>query len=1366
MKSRPLNSLFPARSFLFLLLLCTAIIPASLARENKAGQKHTLKIQAAKSAATCPTPTAQTDLDVNNVRTTIMTGGDMWWDLANPAYEIPRGSHKHSIYSGALWIGGVDGAGQIKVAAQTYRQTGSDFWAGPMDVVQVNITPDVCNAFDKHFVTTRADIIQYLNDPASVSASVTNVIHTWPGNGNPVYNQGPFLAPFFDQNGNGAYEPDKGDYPYYNLTGNFLQPYPGYNKTECNDFLFGDKNLWWVFNDVGNVHSETFSESIGLEIRAQAFAFNTNDEINNMTFYKYQVINRGSSSLNNTYFGQWVDPDLGFSDDDYVGCDVQRGLGFVYNGDAEDEGVSGYGYNPPSLGIDFFQGPRADANDGIDNDRDGCKDCTYIDSSGISVPVDDDIIPEQIIMSKFVYYNNINDNAMGNPDGYNDFYKYLRGRWLDDVPITYGFDGRNTSRPSCDFMFPGSTDSANFAQFGSWGEVEAGFLAGDRRFLQSAGPFTLLPGAVNYITTGAVWARANQGGPEASIELMKVADDKAQALFDNCFKLLDGPDAPVVEIRELNQELVFSLLNTDTTSVELYDEKDPTITGYPDSLCRFRFQGYKVFQLRDAYVSTSDLDNPDKARMIRQFDIRDGVTQLVNYVFDQNLGGNVPVEMVNGADEGIDHSFSITADAFASGNTVLVNNKTYYYTVVSYAYNQYKKYDPIDPNALDGQKRPYLEGRNNITTYSGIPHLTTPENQGTYLNAHYGDGPEIQRIEGQGNGGLVLDLTTKTEEEILQAPDHRSYHPVYRASRGPLAVKIYDPVRVVNGNYEFRFDGVSADSHWLMSDLAPGGSAIQSLKTIGVDYEQLFPAYGLSAHIMKSSDPGASGAVNNGFLEGDMTFADNSKQWLTGFADNDQSTVSNWIWSGTSTIAPADVIGDPGEVYENVVEGTWAPMRFTASDPFHPKWNGGAQFDVNLKLEKLASIDLVITADKSKWSRSAVVETSDLGLPGQAKKADIRFGPSRDKDGRYNFPAPGNDDFQSGMSWFPGYAINLETGERLNIVFGENSSLSEQNGNDMIWNPTSAITDASLNTVLGGMHFIYVMGHNGDAPSDMPLYDGCAAFHTFLDSALKTGNISLKRNAWKDALWVNIPLVNGNKVTYAPGDTGKAFIPPAEVRIRLRVTKDYRSYVKQIREQETLIEGQSYQVYSGTVTYQGTVFTAGQVFTAVTAGHFSGSGTVTTPASENNFLPLYRINTGNLAASSHQANARRDALALINIVPNPYYAISGYEGTAGLTGQVDTRVRLTNLPAECRISIFTSSGTLIRQFNRSAMPDLSGGGSIKSENTNTSQDWDLKNQRGIIISSGMYLIHVEVPGVGERVIKWFGVIRPADLDTF
>ena len=141
-------------------------------------------------------------------------------------------------------------------------------------------------------------------------------------------------------------------------------------------------------------------------------------------------------------------------------------------------------------------------------------------------------------MSKFVYYN----NAAWDTDIYDwnndpafdvDYYNYLRGVWTNGQPMTYGGNGGDPNNPPCDFMFPGDTDP-NFDT--NWDETTAGNTPSDRRFLQSAGPFTLEPGAVNYITVGVVWARGDNGAL-SSVEAMKDADIMAQDLFDNCFDI-------------------------------------------------------------------------------------------------------------------------------------------------------------------------------------------------------------------------------------------------------------------------------------------------------------------------------------------------------------------------------------------------------------------------------------------------------------------------------------------------------------------------------------------------------------------------------------------------------------------------------------------------------------------------------------------------------------------------------------------------------------------------------------------------------------------------------------------------------------
>jgi hypothetical protein len=127
---------------------------------------------------------------------------------------------------------------------------------------------------------------------------------------------------------------------------------------------------------------------------------------------------------------------------------------------------------------------------------------------------------------------------------------------------------------------------------------------------------------------------------------------------------------------------------------------------------------------------------------------------------------------------------------------------------------------------------------------------------------------------------------------------------------------------------------------------------------------------------------------------------------------------------------------------------------------------------------------------------------------------------------------------------------------------------------------------------------------------------------------------------------------------------------------------------------------------------------------------------------------MYSFSTYDLATVYNDNTTAKTALDLVNIVPNPYYAYSYYE-----TSQLDSRVLITNLPDKCTITIYSMNGDVIRQFS-------------KDNNIITFEEWDLKNFAGIPIASGIYLIHVEAPGIGERVIKWFGTMRPTDLNAF
>jgi hypothetical protein len=45
-------------------------------------------------------------------------------------------------------------------------------------------------------------------------------------------------------------------------------------------------------------------------------------------------------------------------------------------------------------------------------------------------------------------------------------------------------------------------------------------------------------------------------------------------------------------------------------------------------------------------------------------------------------------------------------------------------------------------------------------------------------------------------------------------------------------------------------------------------------------------------------------------------------------------------------------------------------------------------------------------------------------------------------------------------------------------------------------------------------------------------------------------------------------------------------------------------------------------------------------------------------------------------------------------------------------------------------------------------------------------EWDLKNAYNVPIASGVYIIHIDAGDLGEKIVKWFGALRPVDLNAF
>lgn len=239
----------------------------------------------------------------------------------------------------------------------------------------------------------------------------------------------------------------------------------------------------------------------------------------------------------------------------------------------------------------------------------------------------------------------------------------------------------------------------------------------------------------------------------------------------------------------------------------------------------------------------------------------------------------------------------------------------------------------------------------------------------------------------------------------------------------------------------------------------------------------------------------------------------------------------------------------------------------------------------------------------------------------------LRKDPSVDKNG-----LPDNTG-TTGMSWFPGYAIDMETGQRVNIFFGENTfyhpgdigvpnssqtlGLPTINGKDMIWNPNQDILTPigpTMSTIAeipcGGQHFTYVTNEP---------YDECTLLATEMG-----GTVFSQINGWTKVKWTTIPVLNNGTSLLSMANG----LIPNEVSIKLRVNNRYA-------------------VRSGT--------------------------------NLNNGFPMYEFSLDSAMVATED---QIESPTQITLSPNPTAL------------KVDRAAMLENLPVKCKISVFDALGTL------------------------------------------------------------------------
>ncbi|MCU0327898.1 MAG: hypothetical protein MUE53_02805 [Chitinophagales bacterium] len=1292
----------------------------------------------------CIAGAAQTDLNINNVRARMLNTGDMWWDRNTAKYGVPKLTQDqiragfqqvNALFSGALWISGLDNAGALRVAALRFSSSGADFFPGTLNSQNLgDINRAKCLRFDQHFNVFGSEIKEFI---ATQGGTVSDNIKYWPGLGNPHlisdkgFNESDLnevLAPFYDANDDGIYNYEDGDYPSVNQVSSAEKPIG----------VIADQMIFWVTNDFGNQHTNSQGAPLSIQINNLAFAYATSDELNNMTFYKYEVINKSGVNYNQTYISQYVDPDMGNYNDDYVGCDTTHAVGYVYNADAIDEDVTqakGYGTEKiPVVGVDFFQGPK------------------------------DDITNQPLGMSSFVYFVNSSGNPLSDPSTATEYRNFQRGNTRQGNPMTLGGNCTGGTVPTR-FCFPG-----NPANSTEWSMCSAAIPKGDVRWVQTSGPFTFETGSVEDVIVGVVFDNfAPYDGCKVDINRSFLpADEKAQRLFDANFENIAGPDAPELTIISGDGTLNFNINNIKNNNVsESYSVYSPPIPRKPSIVdSTYKFEGYLIYQVSDpSKISTiNDLSNQNLARQVKKMDVRNSVSGMVyNLRADRTnplqivLIPSYSIELDN---RGIERNFSLREDLFESeGNKFLVNNKTYYYAVVAFAYNNY-----VDGQDVQLEK---LKFSPTIKIFSAIPQKLDGFVQGT--RAKFGEELPIKRIQGYGSGSFYIEPTDSSVAKIIQ--DGSLLELDYQAGFAPIKVTVVDPFQLKNHAFRLLINDSSKvsnsdrlrtdSSSWTLEVLDDNNDVVETIysernisrpftQTIVSNSNNVQKRYGLSISVPIADSLAGYRSNSNpvyGVHSATIEYEDNLNKWFYLFKDEDRTNY-NWIRAGQSynnfftshssfnRVGNTIVYSDPTSKFEGILDKGLAPYCLTANSSiteipagsgrdnpladalftsFGPgfKWRyvtsrylDSARFEgPENNLDSLISFNLVITPDKNKWSQCVVLETGEFATSniGGARKGQIRQSESVDADGNI---IPG----EIGRGYFPGYAINVETGERVNVYFGENSSIVGTYGANMKWDPSRDTITPQGVALLGGSHFVYITNsrYDGGQKDQQILVDN-------FNKTSGTGRDEILNPAvaqvYKSFAWTFIPILNRNLDIY--NDNG-VYTIPSKVSIKVRVSKPFTAY--------------------------------------------DGNSPV------NDKTLIYGFDTRNLTSQKKSNDALSEAFQSMKVVPNPYNAYSIYENTP-----IQNLVKIVGVPDQCKISIYTIDGVLVRTLSRDYQESLNqiyavdvSGGKASTENAIT---WDLRTNAGVLISSGVYNVLVE-SAYGTKNLKFFCTMRSPDVSNF
>jgi hypothetical protein len=477
----------------------------------------------------------------------------------------------------------------------------------------------------------------------------------------------PYGAPFTDVNNNGQYD-DGIDIPG--------QKNAAMTMYECmSDAQISERNSLEGFG--GGINAPI----LFAEVHWSAWAYTT-PGLEDMQFINWVVINKDTTAWHKTFMGVVVDPDLGWANDDYIGCDTTTNLGYCYNGTNNDQQ---YGTAPPAFGMVYFRSPVIRAT----NDTLGLTSFVYFSNTSVNPPAcesdpNGEAYPAYLMLQGFKKDSTCYLDPM-QPTG--SSYKKTKFVYPGDPETGTGWTEFTGSIPQCNRDSTGTIVTPN--------------PVGDRRFIFNSGSqeFTMNPGDTQNIIVAQFVQRGSSN--KNSVTKLKRLARTARIIYNANFNVTPPPPPPVVNtsfIPTLNGQCNVSLNWGDVSESYRYWD---SIFHTPLDTNIYLFQGYEIYEINKFSNSIPDFSKPEtidptQIKLIDIFDKKDNIGVVID-TFQTYDGQYAPFPIIppykmtapaGFPNKGISRSITLTGTQFSEnygGQSKFIYGQEYQFAVVAYA---------------------------------------------------------------------------------------------------------------------------------------------------------------------------------------------------------------------------------------------------------------------------------------------------------------------------------------------------------------------------------------------------------------------------------------------------------------------------------------------------------------------------------------------------------------------------------------------------------------------------------------------------------------------------------------------------------